>query len=96
MTDQQLSINTDEVQRAVDEISEQIRKIQKTHADFLNDVVEASNKADGKFAALNKLKKTLDDEANNLKGVDKSIGSITEALEKYAKDLAEIDSADEF
>lgn len=79
-----MSIDTDKVASAVNQINELVGEIQKKNTEGIALLEAANQKTENKFSLLTTLETRIREEAGNLNKLASSSDVITEALNRYA------------
>lgn len=91
----QMSINTDVVGSAVNQISVYVDDIATRTKKFRSIVADANATTNNKWALMKKLEEKLEQETNNVNDIITAMDEIKVALDKYAEAASEVDDASE-
>lgn len=91
-----MSINTERIFPALNEISVRIQDIETRNKKFLALIEETNQRTDGKFALMKALQTKVEEEAVNITGSVQAVEEVEQALQKHIELAEEADDASVF
>ena len=91
-----ISINTEEVNSAVNQISTLLAEIDARNKKCIELLTSHAEAAKGKNAVINTVNERIHEEAQNIKGLIETAEEIAAEINRYAEKLAEADDASAF
>lgn len=88
-----MSLNTEEVNSAVNQISTILAEIDTRNKKCLELLNHHAEAAKGKNAVINTVLQRIGEEAANIKGLTETVDEITAELNRYAEKIAEANDA---